>query len=249
MPYDLPRYGGTAVPAPSSAPKEPNTARPRTVPSTTGPATAGPATRPAVGSRYKWIALSNTTLGVLMATVNSSIVLIALPNIFRGIGINPLQPGNTTILLWMMMGFMVVTAVLVVSFGRLGDMFGRVRMFNMGFAIFAAFSILLSVSWLQGTAAGWYLIIMRIFQGVGGAMLFANSAAILTDAFPANQRGMALGLNQVAAIAGSFIGLVLGGLLGPVSWRLVFLVSVPFGILGTVWSYLKLKELDRKSVV
>jgi MFS family permease len=199
--------------------------------------------RPAVGPGYKWIALSNTTLGVLMATVNSSIMLIALPDIFRGIGINPLQPGNTTILLWMIMGFIVVTAVLVVSFGRLGDMFGRVRMFNMGFAIFAAFSILLSVSWLQGEAAGWYLIIMRIFQGVGGAMLFANSAAILTDAFPANQRGMALGLNQVAGIAGSFIGLILGGLLGPVSWRLVFLVSVPFGILGTVWSYLKLKEL------
>jgi MFS family permease len=199
--------------------------------------------QPATGSRYKWIALSNTTLGVLMVTVNSSIVLIALPNIFRGIGINPLQPGNTTILLWMMMGFMVVTAVLVVSFGRLGDMFGRVRMFNMGFALFAAFSILLSVSWLQGTAAGWYLVIMRILQGIGGAMLFANSSAILTDAFPANQRGMALGLNQVAGIAGSFIGLVLGGVLGPVSWRLVFLVSVPFGVLGTVWSYLKLKEL------
>jgi MFS family permease len=180
---------------------------------------------------------------VLMVTINSSIVLIALPNIFRGIGINPLQPGNTTILLWMMMGFMVVTAVLVVSFGRLGDMFGRVRMFNMGFAIFSLFSILLSVSWLQGEAAGWYLIIMRILQGIGGAMLFANSSAILTDAFPANQRGMALGLNQVAAIAGSFMGLVLGGLLGPVDWRLVFLVSVPFGIMGTVWSYLKLKEL------
>jgi MFS family permease len=199
--------------------------------------------RPAVGSRYKWIALSNTTLGVLMVTVNSSIVLIALPNIFRGIGINPLQAGNTTILLWMMMGFMVVTAVLVVSFGRLGDMFGRVRMFNMGFAIFSLFSILLSVSWLQGEAAGWYLIIMRILQGIGGAMLFANSSAILTDAFPANKRGMALGLNQVAGIAGSFIGLVLGGVLGPVSWRLVFLVSVPFGVMGTVWSYLKLKEL------
>jgi MFS family permease len=208
----------------------------------TEPNTA-PTERPAVGPRYKWIALSNTTLGVLMATVNSSIMLIALPDIFRGIGINPLAPGNTTILLWLMMGFMVVTAVLVVSFGRLGDMFGRVRMFNMGFAIFAAFSILLSVSWMHGSAAGWYLIVMRIFQGVGGAMLFANSAAILTDAFPANQRGMALGLNQVAAIAGSFIGLVLGGLLGPVSWRLVFLVSVPFGILGTVWSYLKLREL------
>ena len=196
-----------------------------------------------VGPRYKWIALSNTTLGVLMVTINSSIVLIALPNIFRGVGINPLQPGNTTILLWMMMGFMVVTAVLVVSFGRLGDMFGRVRMFNMGFAIFSLFSILLSVSWLQGTAAGWYLIIMRILQGIGGAMLFANSSAILTDAFPANQRGMALGLNQVAGIAGSFLGLVLGGVLGPVDWRWVFLVSVPFGVLGTVWSYLKLREL------
>ncbi|HEX9040429.1 MAG TPA: MFS transporter [Trebonia sp.] len=195
------------------------------------------------GPRYKWIALSNTTLGVLMVTINSSIVLIALPNIFRGIGINPLQPGNTTILLWMMMGFMVVTAVLVVSFGRLGDMFGRVRMFNMGFAVFSLFSILLSVSWLQGTAAGWYLVIMRILQGIGGAMLFANSSAILTDAFPANQRGMALGLNQVAGIAGSFIGLVLGGVLGPVGWRWVFLVSVPFGIMGTVWSYLKLREL------
>ena len=222
------------MPAPSSAPApEPNTA----------PTALNAEARPAIGSRYKWIALSNTTLGVLMVTVNSSIVLIALPNIFRGIGINPLQPGNTTILLWMMMGFMVVTAVLVVSFGRLGDMFGRVRMFNMGFAIFSLFSILLSVSWLQGEAAGWYLIIMRILQGIGGAMLFANSSAILTDAFPANKRGMALGLNQVAGIAGSFIGLVLGGVLGPVSWRLVFLVSVPFGVMGTVWSYLKLKEL------
>jgi MFS family permease len=143
----------------------------------------------------------------------------------------------------MMMGFLVVTGVLVVSFGRLGDMYGRVRMYNMGFAIFAVFSILLSVSWLQGSAAGWYLIAMRIFQGVGGAMLMANSSAILTDAFPANQRGMALGLNQVAGIAGGFIGLVLGGLLGPIDWRLVFLVSVPFGVLGTVWSCLKLKEL------
>ena len=208
------------------------------------PATA--TTRPAVGRRYKWIALSNTTLGMLMATINSSIMLIALPDIFRGIGINPLQPGNTTILLWMMMGFLVVTGVLVVSFGRLGDMYGRVRMYNMGFAIFALFSILLSVTWMQGTAAGWYLISMRIFQGVGGAMLMANSSAILTDAFPASERGLALGLNQVAGIAGSFIGLVLGGVLGPISWRYVFLVSVPFGVLGTVWSYLKLKELGAR---
>jgi MFS family permease len=195
------------------------------------------------GSHYKWIALSNTTLGVLMATVNASIMLIALPDIFRGIGVNPLQPGNTGLLLWLIMGYLVVTAVLVVSFGRLGDMFGRVRMFNLGFAIFAAFSVLLSLTWLHGTAAAWWLIVMRILQGVGGAMLIANSGAILTDAFPPTERGLALGLNQVAGIAGSFIGLVLGGVLGPIGWRYVFLVSVPFGVLGTIWSYLKLREL------
>jgi MFS family permease len=192
---------------------------------------------------YKWIALSNTTLGMLMATVNASIMLIALPDIFRGIGVNPLQPANTGLLLWLLMGYLVVTAVLVVSFGRLGDMFGRVRMFNLGFAIFALFSVALSVTWMHGTAAAWWLIGMRVAQGVGGAMLMANSSAILTDAFPTHQRGLALGLNQVAGIAGSFIGLVLGGLLGPVSWRLVFLVSVPFGIAGTIWSVLRLREL------
>jgi MFS family permease len=195
------------------------------------------------GPRYKWIALSNTTLGVLMATINASIMLIALPDIFRGIGVNPLQASNTGLLLWLLMGYLVVTAVLVVSFGRLGDMFGRVRMYNLGFAIFALFSVLLSVTWLHGTSAAWYLIGMRILQGVGGAMLMANSSAILTDAFPTDQRGLALGLNQVAGIAGSFIGLVLGGLLGPVDWRLVFLVSVPFGVAGTIWSYRKLLEL------
>jgi MFS family permease len=193
-------------------------------------------------AKYKWIALSNTTLGVLMATINASIMLIALPDIFRGIGVNPLQPGNTSLLLWLIMSYLVVTAVLVVSFGRLGDMFGRVRMFNLGFALFALFSIMLSLTWLHGTAAAWWLIGMRILQGVGGAMLMANSSAILTDAFPANERGLALGLNQVAGIAGSFIGLVLGGVLGPLSWRYVFLVSVPFGVLGTIWSYLKLQE-------
>ena len=195
------------------------------------------------GPRYKWIALSNTTLGVLMATINASIMLIALPDIFRGIGVNPLQASNTGLLLWLLMGYLVVTAVLVVSFGRLGDMFGRVRMYNLGFAIFALFSVLLSVTWLHGTSAAWYLIGMRILQGVGGAMLMANSSAILTDAFPTDQRGLALGLNQVAGITGSFIGLVLGGLLGPVDWRLVFLVSVPFGVAGTIWSYRKLLEL------
>jgi MFS family permease len=197
---------------------------------------------PLASTHYKWIALSNTTIGMLMATINASIMLIALPDIFRGIGVNPLQPGNTSLLLWLIMGYLVVTAVLVVSFGRLGDMFGRVRMFNLGFALFALFSIMLSVTWLHGTAAAWWLIGMRILQGVGGAMLMANSSAILTDAFPPNERGLALGLNQVAAIAGSFIGLVLGGVLGPLSWRYVFLVSVPFGVLGAIWSYLKLQE-------
>jgi len=197
----------------------------------------------APGPGYKWIALSNTTLGVLMATVNASILLIALPDIFRGIGLNPLQPGNSSLLLWLIMGYMVVTAVLVVSFGRLGDMYGRVRMYNLGFAVFTVFSVALSLTWMHGTAGALWLILMRVLQGVGGAMLMANSAAILTDAFPAGQRGLALGLNQVAGIAGSFIGLILGGLLGPVEWHLVFLVSVPFGLFGTVWAYLKLREL------
>jgi MFS family permease len=199
--------------------------------------------QPQVGSRYKWIALSNTTIGVLMVTINQSIVLIALPDIFRGIGVNPLQPGNGALLLWLLTGYSVVTAVLVVSFGRLGDIFGRVRMFNLGFTIFSVFSVLLAATWLQGTAAAWWLIGIRLLQAVGGAMIMANSAAILTDAFPSDQRGLALGLNLVAALSGVFIGLVLGGLLAPVSWRLVFLISVPIGVAGTIWSYLKLREL------
>jgi MFS family permease len=192
---------------------------------------------------YKWIALSNTTLGILMATINSSIVLIALPDIFRGIHLNPLGPGNSSYLLWMIMGFLVATAVLVVSFGRVGDIYGRVRMFTLGFAIFTFFSLLLSVTWMHGGAGALWMIVMRIGQGVGGAFLFANSSAILTDAFPHNQRGLALGVNTVAGIAGSFIGLVLGGVLGPVSWRLVFFVSVPVGLFGTLWSWRKLVDL------
>jgi len=191
---------------------------------------------------YKWIALSNTTLGVLMATINTSIVIIALPDIFRGIRLNPLVPSNTSYLLWMLLGFMVVAAVMVVSLGRVGDMFGRVRMYNLGFAVFTAGSILLSVTWMQGSAGALWLIVMRVVQGIGAAFLFANSAAILTDAFPETERGLALGINMVSAIAGSFIGLVLGGVLAPVSWRLVFLVSVPVGLLGTVWAYYMLQE-------
>ena len=181
---------------------------------------------------YKWIALSNTTLGVLMATIDLSIVLIALPDVFRGIHLTPLTPGNTFYLLWMILGFMVVTSVLVVSLGRLGDMYGRVKMYNLGFAVYTFFSLMLAICWLTGPAGAMYLVIMRIFQGVGAAFLLANSSAILTDAFPEHQRGMALGINQVAGISGSFIGLVLGGLLGPINWRLIFLVSVPVGLVG-----------------
>jgi MFS family permease len=200
-----------------------------------------------VPDHYKWIALSTTTLGVLIATINASILLISLPDIFKGIGINPLLPSNTNYLLWLILGFLVVTAVLVVSLGRLGDIYGRARTFNLGFAVFTFFSIMLSITWMKGSSGALWLIIMRALQGVGGAMLFANSSAIITDAFPANQRGLALGINGVAAVAGSSIGLVLGGVLAPVAWRAVFLVSVPVGILGTVWGFAKLRDLsDRK---
>src|SRR6478672_4281967 len=162
---------------------------------------------------YKWIVLSNTTLGMLLAAINASIVLISLPAIFRGIGLNPLAPGNVSYLLWMLMGYLVVTAVLVVFFGRLGDMFGRVRIYNLGFAVFTFAAIALSFDPFHLGPGALWLIGWRVIQGIGGAMLMASSAAILTDAFPANQRGMALGVNMVAAVAGSFLGLLIGGFL------------------------------------
>jgi len=198
------------------------------------------------GPGYKWVALFISTLGMLMATIDASIVLIAMPNIFRGIGLDPLQPGNSFYLLWMILGFLVVTSVLVVTLGRLGDIYGRVKTYNLGFAVFTFFSLMLSITWMTGHAGGMWLIVMRIFQGVGAAMLMANSAAILTDAFPADQRGMAMGVNQAAAFSGMFIGLILGGVLAPINWRLVFLVSVPIGLFGTVWGYLQLRELGER---
>ena len=192
---------------------------------------------------YKWVALSNTTLGVLLATIDASIMLIAMPDIFRGIGLDPLRPGNSFYLLWMILGFLVVSSVLVVSVGRLGDMFGRVRMYNLGFIIYTLASLLLTIDWMHGRAGADWLIFFRIVQGIGAAFLIGNSAAILTDAFPSNQRGLALGINNVVGISGQFIGLVLGGVLAPIDWRLVFLVSVPFGLFGTVWSHRKLREV------
>jgi MFS family permease len=195
------------------------------------------------------VALSNTTLGVLMATINSSIVIISLPAIFRGIHLDPLRPGNVTYLLWMLMGYLVATAVLVVTFGRLGDLLGRARVYNAGFLVFTVASIALALTPSTGTAGALELIGFRVLQGVGGAALFANSTAILTDAFPVDQRGAALGVNQVAALAGQFIGLVVGGALAGTSWRAVFWLSVPLGVLGTVWGYLRLRDPKRRGHV
>jgi EmrB/QacA subfamily drug resistance transporter len=191
---------------------------------------------------YKWIALSNVTLAVLLATLDASITLIAMPDIFRGIGLDPLVASNSFYLLWMILGYLVVSSVLIVSLGRLGDIFGRVRIYNLGYVIYTVASLLLTVEWMTGRAGALYLIAFRVVQGVGGACLLANSAAIITDAFPANQRGMALGINNIVGVSGTFIGLILGGLLAPIDWRLVFLISVPVGLFGTVWGYRKLEE-------
>jgi len=194
--------------------------------------------------RYKWVALSNATLAVLLATLDASITIIAMPDIFRGIDLDPLVPSNSSYLLWMILGYLVVTSVLIVSLGRLGDMYGRVRIFNAGFVIYTVASLLLTICWLKGTAGADWLIGFRVVQGIGGACLLANSAAIITDAFPADQRGMALGINNIVGVSGMFIGLVLGGILAPVNWRLVFLISVPVGIGGTIWAYVALRELS-----
>jgi MFS family permease len=206
-------------------------------------AARGTSPPPGPSSRYKWVALSNTTLAMTMATIDGSIVIIALPAIFRGIKLDPFAPGNISYLLWLIMGYLLVQAVLVVTLGRLGDMFGRVRIYNLGFVVFAASSVMLSFDPFIGQHGALWLIGWRIVQAFGGAMLMSNSAAILTDAFPAHQRGMALGINQVAGISGQFAGLLLGGLLAEWDWRAVFWVSVPVGLFGTIWSYRSLREI------
>ena len=204
--------------------------------------------------QYKWTVLSNTTLGALMASINGTIILISLPVIFRGLNVNPFLPSNFTLLIWLLLGYGVVTATLLVTFGRLSDMWGRARMYNLGFAIFAAGSVLLFLVPNVGSTGAWELVGFRIVQGIGGAFLFANSAALITDAFPHSERGKALGINQVAALGGSVVGLVLGGVLAGVgdlhlgsfvlpAWRVIFLASVPFSVGGTVWAYLKLRDI------
>jgi MFS family permease len=206
------------------------------------PGAAKPAPTKVKPDRYAWIALANTTAAIFMAALDGSIVIIALPAIFRGINLDPLSPGNISYLLWMIMGYRLVQAVLVVNLGRLGDMFGRVRMYNQGFVVFTVASVLLSFDPFQGTHGALWLIGWRFLQAIGGSMLMANSAAILTDAFPAERRGFALGTNQIAALAGMFIGLVAGGLLAAWDWRAVFWVNVPVGVFGTLWAYLRLRD-------
>ncbi|MHA3024772.1 MFS transporter [Mycobacterium sp. BMJ-28] len=191
---------------------------------------------------YRWVALTNTTAAVFMSALDGSIVIISLPAIFRGIHLDPLAPANITYLLWMIMGYRLVQSVLVVTLGRIGDMYGRVRVYNLGFTVFTVASVLLSFDPFDGSTAAEWLIGWRLLQAVGGSMLTANSAAILTDAFPADRRGFALGFNQVAALAGQFIGLVAGGLLAAWDWRAVFWVNVPVGVFGTVWAYRRLRD-------
>ena len=194
--------------------------------------------------RYKWIALVNATIAVLMATIDGSITIIAMPDIFRGINLDPLVPGNSLYLLWMVLGYLVATSVLVVSLGRLGDIVGRVKVFRVGYIIYTAASLLLAIDWMHGHAGAMYLVVFRVVQGIGGACLLANASAIITDAFPTTQRGMALGLVSIVAVSGSFTGLLIGGVLAPIDWRLVFLISVPVGVIGTVAAYRSLRELS-----
>jgi len=205
-----------------------------------GPAEAG---IPPARFAYKWIALSNTTIGMLMATVNATSILIAMPVIFRGININPLDPANFSYLLWLLMGYMVVSAVLVVTAGRLGDMFGRTRVYNIGFAVFTIAAVGLSLVWSQGAAGAIELIILRMVQAIGGAMVMASGAAIITDAFPSDQRGLALGINMIAGMAGSFLGILVGGVLASINWRWIFLINVPIGLIGSVWGFWQLREI------
>jgi MFS family permease len=202
---------------------------------------------------YKWTVLSNTTLGGLLASLDGTILLIALPVVFKGLGVNPFNGATFPLLLWLLLGYGVVTATLLVTVGRLSDMWGRARMYNFGFAVFSTGSVLLFLEPWQGTTGAWALVVFRMVQAVGASFLFANSAALLTDAFPSGERGKAMGVNQFAFIGGSLAGLIIGGILAGIpdlrigpwvlpTWRIIFLVSVPIGVFGTVWAYLKLKE-------
>ncbi|MDQ1252753.1 MAG: hypothetical protein QG646_1885 [Euryarchaeota archaeon] len=199
---------------------------------------------PGKGIDYKWVALFNVTLSSLMGTINGSIILISLPAIFNGIQLNPMAPDAFQYLIWVLMGYGLVTATILLSIGRLADMYGRVRLFRLGFLIFTIGSILLYLTPDKGSTGAMELIVFRLVQAVGGAFTMANGAAIITDVFPAGERGKALGINMVAIMSGQFIGLLLGGILAVYNWRYVFLVNIPFALIGTIWSYWKMKEVS-----
>ncbi|MEA2466296.1 MAG: hypothetical protein QOJ57_422, partial [Thermoleophilaceae bacterium] len=183
---------------------------------------------------YKWWALSCTSLGMLVATINSGTLIIALPDLERALGTSLLQ------LVWVILVYMIASTVLVLTAGRLSDLFGRKRAYVAGFAIFAAAS--LGAGFAQ---TGTELILWRVAQGVGGAFLFANAAAIVTDAFPREQLGLAMGTNTMIAAVGLVIGPVLGGALVAIDWPWVFWFNVPLGIAGSIWAALNLRELGR----
>ena len=184
--------------------------------------------------KYKYVVLTNTTIGSFMSQLDSNIVLISLPTIIREL------PGTTTFdALWVIMGYILVTATLLLTFGRLADIYGRVKLYNLGFAVFTIGSGLCSIA-----PNGISLVLFRLLQGVGGALIFSNNAAILTDAFPANERGRAIGFNLVIGVSGSVIGLVAGGILtASLGWRSIFWINLPVGIFATAWAYARLKEL------
>ncbi|MEM0134746.1 MAG: MFS transporter [Thermoplasmatales archaeon] len=199
---------------------------------------------------YKWTVLVNTTLGGLMASINMTIVLISLPTIFRGLNIDPTASGEFIMLLWVMMGYSIVLATLLVTFGRLSDIYGRTRLYTLGFLIFTAGSILCSIiPDNSGNHGAEMLIAFRMVQAVGGGLLMVNSTALITDSFGPTERGRALGINQISFIAGSLIGLIAGGLLASANWHLVFIVNIPFAVAGSLWSIFKLKQIKKKEKV
>ncbi len=182
---------------------------------------------------YKWIALSVTTIGSMMVAIDSTIVILGLPNMLQDLHSNLVR------MTWVIIGFLVVNTVLQLTFGRMADMFGRVRMYNVGFIVFTISSVLCGLA-----TSDTMLIGARLLQGVGGAMLSANAMAIITEVFPPTQRGQAMGINTITWGAGSVLGPVLGGLiLAVASWRWIFLVNLPIGIIGTLAAYILLHDI------
>ncbi len=183
--------------------------------------------------KYKWVALTVTTVGSLMSSLDTTIVVIGLPAILNDL--------HATIVhgIWVITGYQLMLTVLLVLLGRLSDMYGRVRLYNIGFVIFTLGSLLAGLS-----ANGTQLVVFRFLQGSGAAMLSANSAAIITDAFPLEELGTALGTNMMAFNVGAVVGYTLGGLMITfLGWRSIFFINVPVGIFGTVWAYKRLKEV------